>query len=89
MKYYAHFGHAEFILCLGYKADYNKGYFLYYSEAVSNDFTMSDSGKSVELLQNDISNWNIIIVDIEYSTNLGQRLVAVKDYLQEDEIFSL
>ena len=36
MKYYAHYGHKEFILCLGYKADAIKKYFLEYDECVSN-----------------------------------------------------
>ena len=57
MKYYAHFGHTDFILCLGYKADYIKDYFLNYSEAISNDFTLSDSGKSIKLVQSDIKSF--------------------------------
>lgn len=87
MKYYAHFGHTDFILCLGYKADYIKDYFLNYSEAISNDFTMSDSGNSIKLVQSDIKNWSITFVDTGYSANIGQRLVAVKDYLKNDEMF--
>ena len=87
MKYYAHFGHTDFILCLGYKADYIKNYFLNYSEAVSNDFTLSESGQSIKLLQSDISNWNITFVDTGYSSNIGERLVAVKEYLGKDEMF--
>lgn len=87
MKYYAHFGHTDFILCLGYKADYIKNYFLNYNEAISSDFILSDSGRSIKLLQSDISNWNITFVDTGYSTNIGQRLVAVKDYLEQDEVF--
>jgi len=87
MKYYAHFGYTDFILCLGYKADYIKNYFLNYSEAISNDFTLSESGQSIKLMQSDISNWNITFVDTGYSSNIGQRLLAVKDYLEQDEIF--
>jgi glucose-1-phosphate cytidylyltransferase len=87
MKYYAHFGHTEFILCLGYKADYIKDYFLNYSEELSNDFTLSDSGKSIKLVQSDIKNWSITFVYTGYSANIGQRLVAVKDYLKNDEMF--
>ena len=87
MKYYAHFGHTEFILCLGYKADYIKDYFLNYSEELSNDFTLSDSGKSIKLVQSDIKNWSITFVYTGYSANIGQRLVAVKDYLKNDETF--
>ena len=41
MKYYAHFGHKDFILCLGYKSAVIKEYFLRYNEAISNDFVMS------------------------------------------------
>jgi len=44
MRYYAHFGHREFILCLGYKADHIKDYFLNYQEARSNDFVLSGDG---------------------------------------------
>ena len=40
MRYYAHFGHKEFILCLGYGASHIKNYFLTYQEAASNDFKM-------------------------------------------------
>ena len=40
MKYYAHYGHKDFILCLGYKADVIKNYFRNYDECVSNDFVL-------------------------------------------------
>ena len=51
MKYYAHFGHKDFILCLGYKGNVIKDYFLHYDEAVSNDFVWSQGGKKVQLHQ--------------------------------------
>ena len=38
MKYYAHFGHTDFILCLGYRGDVIKQYFLNYEECLSTDF---------------------------------------------------
>ena len=53
MKYYAHYGHKEFILALGYKADVIKNYFLHYDEAVSNDFVLNGQ-QGVELLGSDI-----------------------------------
>ena len=59
MKYYAFYGHKEFILCLGYKADVVKKYFLHYDECVSNDFVLTNSGQNVELLNSDISDWKI------------------------------
>ncbi len=45
MRYYAHFGHTEFILCLGYKSQVIKEYFLDYREWVSNDFVLSEGGQ--------------------------------------------
>ena len=51
MKYYAHFGHKDFILCLGYRANSVKEYFLNYDESVSNDFTLVKGGKKICLSQ--------------------------------------
>jgi glucose-1-phosphate cytidylyltransferase len=87
MKYYAHFGHKEFILCLGYKADTIKNYFLHYDECVSNDFVMSEGGKKLELANSDIHDWKITFVDTGLNSNIGQRLKAVEQFLGEDEMF--
>ena len=54
MRYYAYFGHKEFILCLGYKGSLIKDYFLNYDHCRSNDFSISGPGRNVELLRNDI-----------------------------------
>ena len=51
MKYYAHFGHKDFILCLGYKADVIKNYFRHYDECVSNDFVMSSGGRKIDVVE--------------------------------------
>ena len=53
MKYFAHFGHKEFILCLGYRGDLIKQFFLNYNECLSNDFVLSEGGKNVELANSD------------------------------------
>jgi glucose-1-phosphate cytidylyltransferase len=87
MKYYAHFGHKDFVLCLGYGADAIKKYFLDYSECTSNDFTLSLGGKKVELYNSDIHDWRITFVDTGVSSNIGQRLKAVEKYLQDDDEF--
>ncbi len=87
MKYYAHYGHKEFILCLGYKADVIKKYFLEYNEFISNDFTMSNGGKELSLRKSDISDWKITFVDTGLKNNIGQRLKAVQSYLQNDDLF--
>jgi glucose-1-phosphate cytidylyltransferase len=87
MKYYAHYGHKDFILCLGYKADVIKNYFRNYDECVSNDFVLSGGGKKLELLTSDIDDWRITFVDTGLTANIGQRLKAVEKYLQDEEVF--
>lgn len=87
MRYYAHYGHKEFILCLGYKGDSIKRYFLDYDETVSNNFVMKRGGKSVKLLSSDIDDWNITFVDTGMSSNIGQRLKLVAPFLDGEEMF--
>lgn len=87
MKYYAHYGHKDFILCLGYKADVIKNYFRNYDECVSNDFVLSGGGKKVELLSSDIDDWRITFVDTGLTANIGMRLKAVEKHLCDEEIF--
>lgn len=87
MKYYAHFGHKDFILCLGHKGDVIKNYFLKYDECISNDFTLSNGGKTVQLRKTDIHDWNITFVDTGLTANIGQRLKAVESYLNGQEAF--
>jgi glucose-1-phosphate cytidylyltransferase len=87
MKYYAHFGHKDFILCLGYRSDLIKNYFLNYDECLSNDFVISAGGKKVELLGADIADWRITFVDTGINSNLGQRLKAVESHLAGEKEF--
>ena len=78
MKYYAHYGHKDFVLCLGYRGDVIKNYFLNYTETLSNDFVLSEGGKKLELLKSDIHDWKITFVDTGLTSNIGQRLKAVE-----------
>jgi glucose-1-phosphate cytidylyltransferase len=87
MMYYAHFGHRDFILCLGYKADMIKEYFLNYKEHVSNDFVMSNGGKDIQLLNSDAQDWKITFVDTGLHTNIGSRLKLVEKHLEGEEYF--
>ena len=87
MKYYAHFGHRDFILCLGYRAEAIKDYFIHYDERLSNDFRLSRGGSEIELLGNDIADWTITFVDTGLEANIGQRLVAVRSHLEGEEMF--
>ena len=87
MKYYAHYGHKDFILCLGYGADFIKNYFLNYNECISNDFVLSGGGKSLQLFNSDIDDWNITFADTGTTSNIGQRLKAVEKYLEGEDVF--
>lgn len=87
MKYYAHYGHKDFILCLGHQSDVIKNYFLNYNECASNDFVMSAGGKNLELLNSDIHDWRITFVYTGAGSNIGQRLKAVEKHLEGEEEF--
>jgi glucose-1-phosphate cytidylyltransferase len=87
MKYFAHHGHKEFILALGHKAEFIKNFFLNYSEAMSNDFVLTNGGKTVRLLSSDIDDWTITFVDTGIESNIGERLVKVRDHVASDEYF--
>jgi len=87
MKYYAHFGHKDFILCLGYGSDAIKNCFLNYNEWVSNDFVLSGGGKKLELFSSDIHDWRITFADTGVNSNIGQRLKAVEKYVEGEEEF--
>jgi glucose-1-phosphate cytidylyltransferase len=87
MKYYAHFGHKDFILCLGFRGDMIKNYFLNYSECLSNDFTLSEGGKKLQLMGSDIQDWKITFVETGSAANIGQRLKAVERHLGDEPVF--
>jgi glucose-1-phosphate cytidylyltransferase len=87
MRYYAHYGHTDFVLALGYRGDMVREYFLNYSEAMSNDFTLSDGGRKIELHSHDLNNWRITFVDTGLHSNIGQRLLRVRKYLEGEEVF--
>ena len=87
MKYYSRFGHTDFVLCLGYRSEVIKEYFLGYNEALTNDFVLSEGGKRVDLLQSDIHDWSITFVNTGLTAAIGQRLKSVESYLGDDEVF--
>jgi glucose-1-phosphate cytidylyltransferase len=87
MKYYAHYGHKDFILCLGHRGDVIKDYFLKYNECVSNDFVLSAGATKLDLVTTDIHDWTITFADTGTNSNIGQRLLNAKKYLGGDKIF--
>jgi len=87
MKYYAYWGHKDFILCLGYKGATIKKFFAEYEEWISNNFVVAGNGGKIELLSRDLQDWRITLVDTGAEANIGERLVAVKPLLKDEDVF--
>jgi glucose-1-phosphate cytidylyltransferase len=87
MRYYAHFGHTEFILCLGYGASAVKEFFLRYDETLSNDFTLSSGGRDLRLHSTDITDWKITFIDTGLHATIGERLLRVRAHLEGEPMF--
>jgi glucose-1-phosphate cytidylyltransferase len=87
MRYYAHFGHKDFVLCLGYRGDLVREFFLNYDECMTNDFVLTDGGRTKTPATRDIADWRITFVDTGLHSNIGQRLSRVRRYLTGEEMF--
>src|SRR4030095_9132638 len=87
MKYYAHYGHKDFILCLGHGGGAIKSYFLKYDECVSNDFVLTGGPGRIELLHQALSDGRITFVDTGLNASIGERLRQVQAHLQGEEVF--
>jgi len=87
MRYYAHFGHTDFVLCLGYGAAAVKDFFLNYDETTSNDFVIENGARDVKLFRTDISDWRITLVDTGLNSAIGERLRRVRRFVQDEPVF--
>jgi glucose-1-phosphate cytidylyltransferase len=87
MQYYSQYGHRDFILCLGYKANIIKDFFLSYRPQAFADCVVSGFGGKVELLEGPREDWRVTLIDTGIWRNIGQRLWAVRDQVKDEEIF--
>ena len=87
MRYYAHFGHTDFVLCLGYGASYVKDFFLNYDETRSNDFVLERGDREAKLFRTDISDWRITFVDTGLHSPIGERLRRVRRFVEDEPMF--
>ena len=87
MRYYAHYGHKDFVLCLGHGGAAIRNYFRNYDEAISNDFVLSDGGRRLELLHRDIEDWRITFVDTGRHSSIGERLRQVRPHVEGEKVF--
>jgi glucose-1-phosphate cytidylyltransferase len=87
MRYYAHFGHKDFIICLGYGAAAVKDFFLNYDETKSNDFVIENGARDVKLFKTDISEWRITLIDTGLNSPIGERLRRVRRFVEDEPMF--
>lgn len=90
MKLYSHYGYNDFVLCLGYKGEMIKNYFLNYDE-LAHDFTLQlGSGKKdIYHHENTTPQWNITFADTGLDCNTGSRIARVQKYIGSDDAFFL
>ena len=87
MRYYAHFGHKDFIICLGYGASAVKDFFLNYDETRSNDFVIENGARDIKLFKTDISEWRITLIDTGLNSPIGERLRRVRRFVEDEPMF--
>jgi len=87
MRYYAHHGHTDFILCLGYGAGAIQQYFSEKGADVVATISSRGSAQCFRLPDDENGHWNVTLVDTGVQTSIGQRLRAVQGYLDDDDIF--
>ena len=87
MQYYHHYGHSDFVLCLGYKANIIKKWFLDYRPAIYNDFVLSEHGTKIRMLGTVQEDWRATLIDTGIWRNIGDRLAAVREHVKDEEMF--
>ena len=86
MKSYAHFGHKEFIICLGYKGQSIKDFFLNY-EAHTRDFTITlgASGGVNYHNNHDELGWKVTLADTGLRSMTGSRVSRIRDFVHGED----
>ena len=88
MRYYAHFGHTDFVLCLGYGASAVKDYFLQLRRDARRTTSCSRAAAATStLFSTDITDWRITFIDTGLNSPIGERLRRVRHFVQDEEMF--
>jgi glucose-1-phosphate cytidylyltransferase len=88
MKHYSSHGIDDFIICLGYKSEFIKKFFLDYAQTLS-DFTVDLATQEIEVHKQRAENWKITLVDTGIQTMTGGRIKRAIQYLGQNETFCL
>lgn len=83
MKMYQYHGFNEFIICLGYKAQSIKEYFLNYY-LYNSDLNINLENNNVEILSSKVENFKITLVDTGLNTNTAGRIKKIQKYIGEE-----
>ena len=85
MKIYSHYGFNDFVLCLGYKGEVIKEYFLNY-DILNSDFTIKLAPQKVVTVHNtsEESDWRVTLADTGADALKGARLKRIEKYIKED-----
>jgi glucose-1-phosphate cytidylyltransferase len=88
MKTYSTYGFHDFVLCLGYKGEMIKDYFINY-DLLNSDFTISLGSKQIvrNNVAHDEANWRVSLVNTGLHTMTGGRIARIRDYIGPDEDF--
>lgn len=87
MNYYSQYDHKDFVLCLGYKANIIKDFFLTYRPQAFADCVVSGFDGDVEVLGDSRQDWRVTLIDTGLWRNIGERLWSVRRYVEDEEIF--
>ncbi len=87
MRYYAHYGYKDFILCTGYKASLIKAYFDHHALVGNGPFVLPDPAGDITLYGEQIADWNVRCVDTGLHSSIGDRLRAIEPLIGDDERF--
>jgi len=80
MQRYAHFGHKDFYVALGYKAEVIKDYFLNY-RALNADFTINLATGKVNSHQLDLIDWQVTLINTGEASMTGGRVKRMQSYI--------
>ena len=87
MDYYSQYGHKDFILCLGYKANVIKEFFLSHRPQAYADCVVSGFNGDVKVLGDAQQDWRVTLIDTGLWRNIGERLWAVRHFVEKEEMF--
>lgn len=87
MKYYSYFGIKDFIICMGYKGNAIKEFFLNYKK-LNTKITINLKGESL-LSSDSLDDWTVRLLETGLHTQTGGRLKRAEEFLKNEQFFYL